>query len=66
MKRAVVEGSVGLGNGGNAQDVHVEAIRLHPQAHVDTRARGLAGKLDRVRAHNARVAWVRCASSSRP
>lgn len=64
--RAVVEGSVGLGNGGNTQDVHVEAIRLDPQTHVGTRARGLAGELDRVGAQDVRVAWVRCASSSRP
>ena len=42
----VVEG--GLGNGGNAQDIHVEAIQLHPQTHVDTGARRLVGKLDRV------------------
>ena len=46
--RAVVEGGLGLGNGGNAQDVHVEAIRLHPQTHVVAGARGFAGELDRV------------------
>ena len=46
--RAVVEGGLGLGNGGNAQDVHVEAILLHPQTHVDAGARGFAGELDRV------------------
>ena len=46
--RAVVEGGPGLGNGGNAQDVHVEAIRLHPQTHVVAGARGFAGELDRV------------------
>ena len=46
--RAVVEGGLGLGNGGNAQDIHVEAIRLHPQTHVDAGARGFAGELDRV------------------
>ena len=64
--RAVVEGSVGLGNGGNTQDVHVEAIRLDPQTHVDTLARGLAHELDRVGAQDVRVASVRCSSSSRP
>ena len=46
--RAVVKGGLGLGNGGNAQDVHVEAIRLDPQAHVDAGARGIAGEFDRV------------------
>ena len=46
--RAVIEGGLGLGNGGNAQDVHMEAIRLHPQTHVDAGARGFAGELDRV------------------
>ena len=46
--RAVVEGGLGLGNGGNAQDIHVEAIRLHPQTHVDAGARRLARELDRV------------------
>ena len=66
MKRAVVEGGLGLGNGGNAQDVDVEAIRLHTQAHVDAGARGLTGELDHVGAHDAHIAWVRCAPSSRP
>lgn len=46
--RAVVEGGLGLSNGGNTQDVHVEAIRLHPQTHVVAGARGFAGELDRV------------------
>lgn len=46
--RAVVEGGLGLGNSGNTQDVHVEAIRLHPQTHVVAGARGFAGELDRV------------------
>ena len=64
--RAVVEGGLGLGNGGNAQDVHVEAIRLHPQTHVDASASGLARKLDHVGTQDAHVAWVRCAPSSRP
>ena len=45
---AAVESGLGLGNGGNAQDVHMEAIRLHPQTHVDAGARGFAGELDRV------------------
>ena len=66
MKRAVVESGLGLGNGGNAQDVHVEAIRPHPPTHVVAGARGFAGKLDHVGAHDAHIAWVRCAPSSRP
>ena len=51
----MVEGGLGLGNGGNAQDIHVEAIRLHPQTHVDAGASGLTHKIDHVGAHDVRV-----------
>ena len=64
--RAVVEGGLGLGNGGNAQDIHVETARLHAQAHVHASASGLARKLDHVGTQDVRVAWVRCTSASRP
>ena len=52
---AAVESGLGLGNGGNAQDIHVEAIRLHTQAHVHASASGLARELDRIGADDVRV-----------
>ena len=51
----MVEGFLGLGNDGNAQDIHVETVRLHAQTHVHSSAGGLARELDRVGADDVRV-----------